>query len=333
MMKLPDNITPPYVRPEVEVRLDANESPFNSACNRYADADALQRLKTTWGQHEHIPAACSYFCNGTEEATDLIMRVYALPNRDSVVAAVPTRSLYKRRALINRLEYREAPLRNTDYELQAEAVLDAVSETTQLIFLCSPNSPTGNLLDAAEIEKLLDLFDGMVVVDEAYIDFAPQASVLGLLNKYKNLIVLRSFSHGWSMAGVHVATVVAHPEVINEMVRVGFSHPLSAVQIAALTHIVEHRLDVDKWVRQITDERRKVQMALSNLPECQRIYHSDANFLLVRFADNDSVYDYLLQCGIAVYKAAGCLRITIGLPNENSALLGALRKRQCSDRL
>lgn len=327
-MKLPDNISHIRVRPKASVMLDENESPFNAPYNRYVEEHSLTTLKNNFGKHEHIPSKCIYFCNSTEEATDLLMRIYALPNRDSVVAISPTRSIYKRRALINRLDYREAPLRENDYELDANQVLNAVSETTKIIFLCSPNSPTGNLLDTKEIELILQLFDGMVVVDESYIEFCPQASVVPLLNKYKNLVILRSFSHAWSMAGVHVAALIAYPEIIESVTKVGFIHPISQPATDIVADMVSHRLDVDKWSRQIIDERTKVQLALSDIPECKHIYHSDANFLLVRFTDCQSVYKYLLKAGIAVKPINGCLRITIGLPQDNSALLGALRRRK-----
>ena len=326
-MKLPDNIKKVRQRLKAKVHLDANESPFNTLYNRYPDATVVEKLKKEWGKYEHIPSSCIYFCNGTEEAVDLTMRAFALFNRDSVVAAVPTRTVYERRAAVNRLEYREASLRPSDFELQAESVLNVVSETTKIIYLCSPNSPTGNLLDRGELETILQLFDGYVVVDESYIDFAPQASVLELLNKYRNLIILRSFSHGWSLAGIRFAAIVAYPEVIETIERVGMAHSVGIATVNAVSDVVKHRLDVDKWVRQIIDERTKVRMALSDLKECKQIYHSDANFLFVRFADSAAIYRYLLKQGIAVHPVQGCLRISIGLPQENSALIGALRKR------
>ncbi len=326
-MKLPETIQPAAPRPKAEVRLDANESPFNTSYNAYPEADYLLELKREWGKHERIPESCIYFCNGTEEAVDLVMRAFALEGRDSVAAAEPTRSIYCRRAAVNRLEYREAPLRKDDFALEADALLNVVSDTTSLLFLCSPNSPTGNLLSAGEVETILQLFDGYVVVDESYIEFCPQHTMAGLLNKYRNLILLRSFSHGWSAAGLRLAAIVARPETINEIAKVGFTHPLSSAVERVAMQMVRQRLDVDKWVRQILDERTKVVLALRLLPECKQVYPSDANFLLVRFADSEDVANYLLQNGIAVRPACGCLRITIGLPSQNSALLGLLRRR------
>ncbi len=326
-MKLPETIQPSQPRPKAEVRLDANESPFNSLYNAYPDLDYLTPLKREWGKHERIPDSCIYFCHGTEQAVDIVLRTFALGGRDSVAAAEPTRSIYRRRALVNRLEYREAPLRTNDFAFQAEALLNVVSDTTQVLFLCSPNSPTGNLLDAAEVETVLQLFDGYVVVDESYIDFCPQRTVVGLLNKYRNLIVLRSFSHGWSAAGLRLAAIVARPDTIADIEKVGYTHPLSIAVERAAMQMVQQRLDVDKWVRQIIEERTKVALALRDLPECEQIYPSDANFLLVKFTDSEAVGRYLLQNGIAVRPACGCLRITIGLPSQNSALLGLLRRR------
>lgn len=326
-MKLPESIKAPRPRAKAKLHLDANESPFNAPYNKYPDDNALRSLKRSWGRHEHIPEKCIYLCGGgTEAAVDLIIRANALPNRDSVVAAEPTRHIYKRRALANRIDYREAALRETDFELVADQVFDAVSDTTKIIFLCSPNSPTGNLLNRDEIESILQLFDGIVVVDESYIDFAPQASVLELLNKYANLVILRSFSHAWSMAGIHLSAIVAYPDVIEELNKIGLTHPVSTPVIDMAANMVRHRLNVDKWARQIIDERNKVQLALSDLKQCQHIYHSDANFLFVRFTDNAAMYKYLVKNGIAVHPAKGCLRISIGLPTENSELLGALRR-------
>ncbi len=326
-MKLPDNIKAPRQRTKAKLHLDANESPFNAPYNLYPEDNALRSLKRNWGRHEHIPEKCIYMCGGgTEMAIDLIIRANTLPNRDSVVAAEPTRCIYKRRALANRIEYREAALRETDFELVAEHVLDAVSNTTKIIFLCSPNSPTGNLLNRDEVENILQLFDGIVVIDESYIEFAPQASMLELLNKYTNLVILRSFSHAWSLASIHLSAIIAYPEVIEELNKMGLTHPVSTPVMEAATNMVRHRLNVDKWARQIIDERNKVRLALSALKQCQHIYHSDANFLLVRFTDNAAIYKYLLKNGITVFPVKGCLRISIGLPTENSELLGALRR-------
>lgn len=326
MITLPENITLPRRRPAAEVRLDANESPFNTPNNLYPDAE-MTALREAWGQHERIPARCICFTRGTEEAIDLALRLYALPTRDSVAAPAPTRSVYRRRAQLNRLEYREARLRADDYALDVEALLDVVSVTTKVIILCSPNSPTGGTCSLSQVEDVLSLFDGMVIVDESYVDFAPETTCLSLLNRYDNLIILRSFSHAWGMAGLNLAAVVARPEVIDDFRRIGYAYPVDTLAQGALRQMVARRLDVDKWARQIVNERLKVEIALRQLPECIKVYPSQANFLLVRFTEPQALYKYLLANGIAVCPVDGCLRITIGLPWQNSALLGALRRR------
>lgn len=329
-MQLPDNIKKPRERAKAKLQLDANESPFNKPLNRYPSTKALQTLMTNWGKHEHIPERCIFMCNGIEEACDLLIRTFTVPNRDSIIAAEPTRHYYKRRAQINRIEYREANLRTENFELDANDIVNAISDTTQMIFLCSPNSPTGNLLDAGEIESIVQIFDGIVVVDESYIDFVPQATVIGLLNKYKNLVVLRSFSHAWALAGLNLSAIIAHPDIICNIAKIALSHPINTITINAALEMIKNRLDIDKWTRQIIDERTKVEIALKDIPECEHIYHSDANFLLVKFSNSASIYKDLLKNGIAVHPVMGCLRLTIGLPQDNSALLGALRRRNSS---
>lgn len=325
-MNIPENIPMPRRRSQADIRLDANESPFNMPDSQYPDADMLD-LRERWGLHERIPAQCIYLTSGTEEAVDLAMRIYAVYGRDSVLSVEPTRSVYRRRAMINRLEYRQVKLKDETFALDVEALLDAVSATTKMIFLCSPNSPTGNVLDKERLADVLELFDGMVVVDESYIDYAPEFTCLELLNRYRNLIILRSFSHAWSLAGIRLAAVVARPEVTEGFRRIGWAHPVSSLTEREVLQMLPRRLDVDKWVRQTANERVKVEVALKELPECVKVYPSLANFVLVRFVDTMAVYKYLLANGIAVYPVCGCLRITIGLPWQNSALLGALRRR------
>ncbi len=326
-MKLPKNIQTPRKRPKAKLYLDANESPFNAPLNKYPSEAALSILKQEWGKHERIPERCIYFCNGTEEAVDLLLRTYALPTRDSIVIPCPTRTVYKRRAMVNRVECREAQLKTDDFELDADNVVNCISSTTKLLFLCNPNSPTGNSFKLEDVEVIIQLFEGMVVIDESYIEFSQKQSAISLLNKYKNVVLIRSFSHAWSCAGLQLACIVAHPEAIAEVSKVGFAHPLNSVVMEQALQKVRNRLEVDKCVRQILDERTKVIIALSELPECVHIYPSDANFILVRFKDSAQIYKYLIKEGIAVFPVQGCLRITIGIPSDNSALLGALRRR------
>lgn len=310
----------------VRVKLDANESPYNTPDNLYPDR-ALMQLRESWGMHERIPARCIYMCAGTEVAVDHCMRMCAVPGKDGVLSVSPTRGIYKRRAAVNHLKYIEVPLNQTDFSLNMDSLLAAIDETVKIVFLCSPNSPTGNFIGRDCLEFLLELYQGMVVVDESYIDFVPQATVLKLLNRHRNLIILRSFSHGWAGAGLRLAAIVARPQVISDIEQIGYIHPVSSPVIREAELLLARRLDVDKWTRQIVDERTKVELALRGLPECLEVYPSVANFLLVRMAQTDAVYSDLLREGIKVRKVGGCLRLTIGLPAENSALLSVLRRR------
>lgn len=326
-MIIPDIISPPAQRPLATTQLDANEMPFNTPLNRYPDEKSLTDLAACWGRHERIPAQCIYFTNGTEEAVDLAQRIFAIGGRDSVASISPTRTIYRRRAILNRLEYREAALKAGTWALKAATLLDTISNTTQLIFLCSPNSPTGNLLEQEEIKKVLDEFSGWVVVDESYIDFSPQATLLPLINHYERLILLRSFSHAWASASLRLCAVVAQPGVIENFRRMGLTHPLSGPVLQAASDLSKRKPDVDKWCRQIIAERIKVERALRDLPDIKVVYPSQANFLFAHFGDDEAVYHYLLKEGIAVKYCDNGLRITVGHPNDNSVLIGALRRR------
>lgn len=325
-MKQSEQSQPTQETELVRVKLDANESPYNYPDNLYPDR-TLMHLREAWGIHERIPPQCIYMCAGTEVAVDHCMRLYAMPGKDSVLSVTPTRSVYKVRARINRLCYREVPLCPSDFSLDVDALLSAIDDSVKLIFICSPNSPTGNLLGRTSLDILLDLYDGMVVIDESYIDFVPQATVLQLLNRHQNLIILRSFSHGWAAAGLRLAAMVARPQVISALAQTGYTHPVSSPVIREAEMLLARRLDIDKWTCQLVEERTKVEIALRGLPGCVDVYPSVANFLLVRFDQPEAVYSDLLREGIKVRQVGQCLRLSIGLPADNSALLSVLRRR------
>lgn len=313
------------------LRLDANESPFNSPECRYPDPQ-LTRLKTLWGRHEGIPAKCCYLCSGTEQAVDLTVRLFCNPGLEEVVALTPSRSVYARRAQLNEVRCTQVPLTDETFALNADAVVESVRHNTKVIFLCNPNSPTGNVLSAESIATLADLFAGIVVVDESYVDFAPNQSAVRLINDHPNVVILRSFSHAWASAAVRLAVVVAHPSLIKYYECMGLTHPVSTLVADYAERLVRRRLDVDKWVRQIIDERAKVVLALRQLPVCTKVFPSETNFLMVRLKNCDNVVRYLQEQGVAVLplegdnRVADCVRITVSLPVDNSRLLGALRK-------
>lgn len=313
------------------LRLHANESPFNSPDNRYPDA-ALQKLKEQWGRHEGIPAQCCYLCNGTEEAFDLALRIFCRPVADSMLTTSPSRSIYARRAELNEVPYGEVPLREGDFALDIDSLLSRVHQSTKMIVVCNPNSPTANGLDVDDVATVAELFNGIVVIDESYVEFSPAHSCLGLLNRFDNVVIIRSFSHAWASASIRLSVVVARPSLIRYFDRMGMSHPVSKLTADYAERLVSRRLDMDKWVRQIIDERSKVALALAALPVCEKVYPSDTNFLLVKMKHCREVVDHLRENHIAVAHCANhprltdCVRITIALPAQNSRMLGALRR-------
>lgn len=308
------------------LRLDANESPFNGPDNLYPDYTELTALKELWGQYEHIPSSYSYFCNGTEEGVDLCIRAFVKPYAESVAAVVPTRAVYQKRAAINRVGFQEFDLSADDYSLDTDRLIASIQDTTKIIFICSPNSPTGNRFDRSAIEQILKSFKGLLVVDESYIDYCLYQSNLSLLNVYDNLVLLRSFSHAWSSAAARLSVIVARPTVIRQIEAVGLAHPLNAFVLSYAKEMVLRRVEVHKWVRQTVEERTKVFLALKSLPLDLNVYPSDANFIFVNGPKVDELYTYLKAHDILVKSVAGGLRISIGLPRDNSILLAALRK-------
>ena len=310
---------------DTRVRLDTNESPFNTPYNRFPD-DALEQLKLSYGKRENIPPSCIYFCgNGTEQAADLCLRLFCL-HGDLAATAVPTRSVYRRRALAAGIELQEVALSAADdYRFRCAAFMQRVNPRASLLFLCSPNCPTGQLLPVAELEALLSRFKGWVVVDESYIDFTPRQTVLPLLARHANLLLFRSFSRGWSAASLRVGVILARPSVVSRIAEAGYTYPLSSMQIEEVQRHLRKISDVCKWQRALVEERGRMAAALRQLPGCTKVYDSPANFLLVSFADNEAVERALLQRGIRVKRYAEGLRITIGLPSDNAALLAVLR--------
>lgn len=311
------------------IALDKNELPFNAPYNRYPKDSEVLNLAEKWGKHEGIPSACIYFSRGTEDAVDLLLRLYARDPKDHIITFAPSREVYLRRAQVNRVATSIVPLSaDNGFEIDTERVFSIVRENTRLIFICAPNSPTGNLPDRDSVELILSLFEGYVVIDESYMDFVPGETFVKLLNKYPNLILLRSFSHAWGAAGLRLSAVIARPEQITQIRQIGPSRPLSLPVMQQAEELVRHRLDIDKWIRQIVSEREKVALALSELPECRSIFPSMANFLFVEWENASDAYQSLLSQGIAVRLLEKYLCITIGLPYENSALIGVLRRRK-----
>ena len=317
-----------YAGKEAHVFLDANESPYNAPVNRYPDP--LQRaVKQKLAAVKGVAEESIFLGNGSDEAIDLVFRVFCTPGQDNVVAPAPTYGMYEVCADINAVEYRSVPL-EADFSLSAQKLLAAADANTKVIFLCSPNNPTGNLLAAAEIRTVLDHFAGIVVVDEAYGDFAPQASLRPLLAEYPRLIILNTFSKAWASAGIRLGMALAHPDVIGYFNKVKYPYNVNVLTQQKALEMLEREDEVQTWVAAALAERSRMAAAIAGLPTVQQVFPSDANFLLVRIANATALYNALVDKGIIVRNRSritlcnDCLRITIGTPAENDELLSAL---------
>lgn len=314
------------------VFLDANENPYNKPYNRYPDPLQTE-LKEQLAKIKRVAPNQMFLGNGSDEAIDLVYRVFCRPGRDNVVAIEPTYGMYKVCADINDVEYRKVLL-DDHFQMKAEKLLHACDKNTKAIWLCSPNNPTGNNLKREEIEKTLLQFDGIVVLDEAYSDFSEEKSFRTELSKYPNLLILNTLSKAWGCAGIRLGMAFAQPAIIDLFNKVKYPYNVNQLTQQQGLEIIKQRFEIQEWVRILLLERAKVMKAFSELPICEKIYPSDANFFLVRVNNAQAIYNYLVDKGIIVRNRSriqlcnNCLRITIGSKNENIELLSALRQYQ-----
>lgn len=315
---------------EASVFLDANENPYNQPFNRYPDPLQIT-LKEKIAALKKVRPSQIMLGVGSDEPIDLIFRIFCEPAKDNVVAINPTYGMYGVCADINNVTYKQVNL-NNDFSLDADKVLKACYKHTKVVFLCSPNNPTGNSLDRKEIEKIILGFDGIVVIDEAYIDFSKQPSWLASLNDYPNLIVLQTFSKAWGMAALRCGMAFASEEIIAFFNKVKYPYNLNLLTQEAVFKQVENVEQKNEWVKALLLERSKLITELETLSLVKRIYPTDANFVLVKVDDANAIYKQLVEKGIIVRNrnnvtlCEGCLRITIGTPSENKQLLTALQQ-------
>ncbi len=314
------------------VSLDANENPYNAPLNRYPDPLQLE-LKERIAQIKGVPADCIFLGNGSDEAIDLLFRCFTEPRVDNVVAIEPTYGMYKVCADINDVEYRTVML-NERYQTTATALLAATDSRTKIIWLCSPNNPTGNNIDREEIVKTIEAFDGLVVVDEAYSDFSADRPLRLDLAKYPNVVVLNTMSKAWGCAALRLGMAYAAKEIIDVFNKVKYPYNVTLLTQHRALEALAAPYETERWVRLLLEERAKMIAAFRQLPICRRVFPTDANFFLAEMTDAQAIYDYLVDCGIIVRNRTrialchNCLRITIGTKTENSELLAALRKYQ-----
>ena len=319
-----------YSGKEAHVFLDANENPYNSPYNRYPDP--LQReLKQMLKKVKGVPEENIFLGNGSDEAIDLAYRVFCNPGRDNVVAIAPTYGMYQVCADINDVEYRTVLL-DENYEFQAEKLLAACDAHTKIIWICSPNNPTGNSLNRDEILKVIEGFEGIVIVDEAYIDFAQQLSMRQELPTHPNLIILQTMSKAWGSAAIRLGMAFASKEIIDIYNKVKYPYNVNQLTQQQAMEMLKDPFEIDKYIKILLAERTRLMQAFQELPICEKIYKTDANFFLAKMTDANAIYNYLVDKGIIVRNrnkvqlCQNCLRITIGNRTENNELLSALRQ-------
>ena len=312
------------------VFLDANENPYNTPHNRYPDPMQCE-LKTLLSKIKKVSPEHIFLGNGSDEAIDLVFRAFCEPGKDNVVAIDPTYGMYQVCADVNDVEYRKVLL-DDDFQFSADKLLAATDEHTKLIFLCSPNNPTGNDLLRSEIEKILCQFEGLVMLDEAYNDFSKAPSFLEELDKYPNLVVFQTFSKAWGCAAIRLGMAFASPEIIAILNKIKYPYNVNLLTQERALYILENKEQMEKQLRSILSERIRLQAALPELNCVRKIYPTDANFILVEVTNADTIYKNLVRQGIIVRNRTnvtmcnGCLRITVGKSDENDALLEALKK-------
>ena len=335
-MKSVENLVRPNIRAMVpystardefkglaELFLDANESPYENGFNRYPDP-AQRAVKQQLSAIKGVPAESIFMGNGSDEAIDLAFRIFCNPGVDNAIAIAPSYGMYSTCAAVNDVEMREVLL-NEDFSLPVERILAAADSRSKLLFICSPNNPTGNAFGKEEIEALLSGFNGMVVLDEAYADFSDEGSFAASLGKWPNLIILQTLSKAWGMAGLRAGLAFASPYVIRLFSQVKYPYNINVATLSAVSKLL--KAGVAEKVAETKRERALLVSRLGEMRCVERIYPSQANFLLVKVDDASRLYNYLLKEGIIVRDrskmplCSGCLRITVGTPAENRRLV------------
>lgn len=315
---------------EAMVFLDANENPFNGPYNRYPDPLQLT-LKEKIAALKGIPVPSIFLGNGSDEPIDLLIRAFCEPGVHNIVRIDPTYGMYQVAADIHNIGVISVAL-TVSYQLDAAAVLAAVTPDTRMIFLCSPNNPTGNALEAEAMEQVIRSFAGPVVLDEAYIDFSPDASFLPRLKEFDNLIILQTFSKAWGMAGIRLGMAFAPPEICAVLNKIKYPYNLNILTQHKALELISDEAKKEEWVELLIKERDSLSRELSALPYVSRVWPSDANFLLVTLPNARWAYQSLVEKGIIVRDRSrvlhceNSLRITIGTPEENRILMDALRE-------
>lgn len=315
---------------EAEVFMDANENPYPSPYNRYPDP--LQwKVKQKIASIKGVQPSQIFLGNGSDEPIDLIIRAFCEPNQDSILITEPTYGMYKVCAEVNAVNVQQVLL-TPDFDIDLDAIPNTFDATTKVIFLCSPNNPTGNVLSRDKIVEVLKRFYGLVVIDEAYIDFTKSKSFVSELKKYPNLVVLQTFSKAWGLAGLRLGMCYASEDIISILNKIKYPYNVNIRTQELALDALENGYKKDIWVDEILKQKDLLRKELDSLPLVDTVFPSDANFLLVRVKDAQSTYQYLMDHKIIVRDRSrvnlcyNCLRITVGTPEENQRLIEALKE-------
>lgn len=312
---------------DISVWLDANESPYPTGVNRYPDPHQ-KNLKAVIAQLTGMPAESIFIGGaGSDEAIDLVYRIFCSPGQDNAIAISPSYGVYKVAAEINDISLREVLL-NDDFSLPVERLLEAADENSKLIWICSPNNPTGNAFPKKDILSIAEKFDGMVVVDEAYADFSDKGTLLHDISDHPNIMVLRTFSKAWGMAGMRAGMAFGVPELMAYFDRVKYPYNMSSLIQEELIRRISK--GTGNHITEIKNEARRLAEALAKMPSILKVFPTDANFILVKTDNADALYDYLISHGVIVRNRSrmplceGTLRITVGLPEENDRVISLI---------
>jgi histidinol-phosphate aminotransferase len=310
------------------VFLDANENPFDTLLNRYPDPQQ-NRLKQIIAKQRTVSTDQILLGNGSDEVLDLIFRAFCEPNKDSILTLPPTYGMYDVLANLNAIENIQVPL-SPDFQLEVDSILDAIQLQTKLLFICSPNNPSGNTVDRKAIERLLNDFKGVVVIDEAYIDFSNEVSWTAYLNMYPNLIVTQTLSKAYGLAGIRLGICFASKAIIAVLNKIKPPYNINSLTQDAAIKALENKTIVDAQVKTLLNQRNSLIHAFKSVTFIKKIYPSEANFILIKVDDANKRYEELIKNGIVVRNRSSqlhcenCLRITVGTSSENTQLLTLL---------
>jgi len=300
--------------------LDANENPFDTGFNRYPDPVQTELKEKIAAMKKCLPENI-FLGNGSDEAIDLLMRIFCDPGKDRIIICPPTYGIYETIAAINNISVIRINL-DSNFQLDTKNILE---QKAKILFICSPNNPTGNSINRSDIEIILKSFRGIVVIDEAYIHYSKQISFISEISNYPTLVVIQTLSKAWGLAGLRVGMAFASKKIIHYLNKIKYPYNIGAATQSLVSKALDNEHSISNWTKQIIGQRKWLREQLAALPFIIKVYPSDANFILVRTDNPDAIYRQLLQKGIVIRLREGCLRITVGTPSENDTLIRQLK--------